>query len=117
KNEERKLGEQKRRKLKHSVRAPTPRHGDSRLGIQNSNPGVDHPRLGVAEQAHPGYSRPTPRRPTQCLGVASNLKLKYRRPEPSLSIQKPRLGAEMKPRRGKPSVKQCRAKPNPESHA
>ncbi|MED6201189.1 hypothetical protein PIB30_092460 [Stylosanthes scabra] len=33
KNEERKLEEQERRKLEHSARAPTPRHGDSCLGV------------------------------------------------------------------------------------
>ncbi|MED6124872.1 hypothetical protein PIB30_063067 [Stylosanthes scabra] len=40
-----KLEEQKGRKLEHSARAPMPSHGDSRLGVQNSNPGVDHPCL------------------------------------------------------------------------
>ncbi|MED6226037.1 hypothetical protein PIB30_099525, partial [Stylosanthes scabra] len=45
KNEERKLEEQKGRKLEHSTRAPTPRRGDSRLGVQSSNPRVAHPRL------------------------------------------------------------------------
>ncbi|MED6165107.1 hypothetical protein PIB30_096462, partial [Stylosanthes scabra] len=50
-NEERKLEEQKRRKLEQSARAPMPRRGDSRLGIQSSNPGVAHPRLGVATNA------------------------------------------------------------------
>ncbi|MED6226137.1 hypothetical protein PIB30_100552 [Stylosanthes scabra] len=37
KNEEKKLEEQKGKKLEHSARAPTPRRGDSRLGIQSSN--------------------------------------------------------------------------------
>ncbi|MED6176469.1 hypothetical protein PIB30_088485 [Stylosanthes scabra] len=46
-NEERKLEEQKGRKLEHSARAPMPRRGDSRLGVQNNSPGVAHPRLGV----------------------------------------------------------------------
>ncbi|MED6200914.1 hypothetical protein PIB30_089983, partial [Stylosanthes scabra] len=46
KNEEMKLEEQKGRKLEHSARAPMPRHG-----VQSSNPGVAHPRLGVAQQA------------------------------------------------------------------
>ncbi|MED6138241.1 hypothetical protein PIB30_072412 [Stylosanthes scabra] len=40
KNEERKLEEQKGRKLEHSARA-----------LQSSNPGVAHPRQGVAPQA------------------------------------------------------------------
>ncbi|MED6163380.1 hypothetical protein PIB30_079368, partial [Stylosanthes scabra] len=39
KNGERKLEEQKRRKLEHSVRAPMPRRRDSRLGGQTSSPG------------------------------------------------------------------------------
>ncbi|MED6202302.1 hypothetical protein PIB30_103979 [Stylosanthes scabra] len=51
KNEERKLEEQKGRKLEHSARAPTPRRGDSRLGVQSSNPGVAHPSLGVDTNA------------------------------------------------------------------
>ncbi|MED6222770.1 hypothetical protein PIB30_067609 [Stylosanthes scabra] len=51
KNGERKLEEQEGRKLEHSARAPTPRRGDSRLGVQNSSPGVDHPRLGVDTNA------------------------------------------------------------------
>ncbi|MED6200126.1 hypothetical protein PIB30_082174, partial [Stylosanthes scabra] len=51
KNEERKLEEQKRRKLEHSARAPTPRRGDSCLGVQNSNPRIDHPCLGVDTNA------------------------------------------------------------------
>ncbi|MED6213589.1 hypothetical protein PIB30_094879 [Stylosanthes scabra] len=51
KNEERKLEEQKGRKLEHSTRAPTPRRGDSCLGVQSSNPGVAHPGLGVATNA------------------------------------------------------------------
>ncbi|MED6116916.1 hypothetical protein PIB30_104822, partial [Stylosanthes scabra] len=46
KNGERKLKEQERKNLEHSVRAPTPRHGDSRLGIQSSSPGSSHPCLG-----------------------------------------------------------------------
>ncbi|MED6127904.1 hypothetical protein PIB30_092498 [Stylosanthes scabra] len=51
KNEERKLEEQKGRKLEHSARAPTPSRGDSRLDVQSSNPGVAHPRLGVDTNA------------------------------------------------------------------
>ncbi|MED6187711.1 hypothetical protein PIB30_079058 [Stylosanthes scabra] len=51
KNKERKLEEQERRILEHSTRAPTPRRGDSRLGVQSSSPGVDHPRLGMDTNA------------------------------------------------------------------
>ncbi|MED6212481.1 hypothetical protein PIB30_083723 [Stylosanthes scabra] len=51
KNEERKLEEQKGRNLEQFARAPTPRRGDSRLGVQSSNPGVAHPRLGMATNA------------------------------------------------------------------
>ncbi|MED6115514.1 hypothetical protein PIB30_091351 [Stylosanthes scabra] len=47
KNGERKLEEQEGRKLEHSARAPTPRRGESRLGVQSSSPGLSHPRLGV----------------------------------------------------------------------
>ncbi|MED6212819.1 hypothetical protein PIB30_087135 [Stylosanthes scabra] len=93
KNGERKLEEQERKNLKHSIRVPMPRRGDSRLGVQSSSPGSNHPRLGdgllrakpptprrghlrlgVAHQsqASPGHSKPTPRRPTQRLGVAKH---------------------------------------------
>ncbi|MED6214946.1 hypothetical protein PIB30_108388 [Stylosanthes scabra] len=51
KNGERKLEEQKRKNLEHSARASTPRHGASRLGVQSSSPGSDHPRLGVDSNA------------------------------------------------------------------
>ncbi|MED6223047.1 hypothetical protein PIB30_070211 [Stylosanthes scabra] len=51
KNGERKLEEQERKNLEHSIRAPTPRRGDSRLGIQSSSPGSNHPRLGVDTNA------------------------------------------------------------------
>ncbi|MED6111828.1 hypothetical protein PIB30_055953 [Stylosanthes scabra] len=51
KNEERKLEEQERRNSEHSTRAPTPRRGDSRLGIQSSSPGLSHPRLGMDTNA------------------------------------------------------------------
>ncbi|MED6189007.1 hypothetical protein PIB30_091405 [Stylosanthes scabra] len=75
KNEERKLEEQKGRKLEHFARAPTPRRGDSRLGVQNSNPGVDHPRLGMDTNAYASQvllraKSSTPRRQHQRLGVA-----------------------------------------------
>ncbi|MED6128569.1 hypothetical protein PIB30_099202 [Stylosanthes scabra] len=51
KNGERKLEEQERRNLEHSVRVTTPRHGDSRLGVQSSSPGSNYPRLGVDTNA------------------------------------------------------------------
>ncbi|MED6224627.1 hypothetical protein PIB30_085968, partial [Stylosanthes scabra] len=51
KNGERKLEEQERRNLEHSARAPTPRRGDLRLGVQSSSPGLSHPRLGVDTNA------------------------------------------------------------------
>ncbi|MED6164167.1 hypothetical protein PIB30_087061 [Stylosanthes scabra] len=75
KNEERKLEEQKGRKLEHSARASTPRIGDSRLGVQSSNPGVAHPRLSVATNAYASQvllkaKSSTPRRGQQRLGVA-----------------------------------------------
>ncbi|MED6190003.1 hypothetical protein PIB30_101512 [Stylosanthes scabra] len=65
KNGERKLEEQERRNLEHSARAPTPRHGDSRLGVQSSSPGFSHPRLGMDT---------TPRRPKSSSGP-SHLRL------------------------------------------
>ncbi|MED6113946.1 hypothetical protein PIB30_075527 [Stylosanthes scabra] len=51
KSEERKLEEQNGRKLEHYARVPTPRRGDSRLGVQSSNPGVAQPCLGVGGHA------------------------------------------------------------------
>ncbi|MED6188307.1 hypothetical protein PIB30_084712 [Stylosanthes scabra] len=84
KNEERKLEEQKGRKLEQSARGPTPRRGDSRLGVQSNNPGVAHPRLGMATNAlgqleeqkgrklEQSVRAPTPRRGDSRLGVQSN---------------------------------------------
>ncbi|MED6220164.1 hypothetical protein PIB30_042150 [Stylosanthes scabra] len=74
KNEERKLEEQERKNLEHSVRVSTPRRGHSRLGVQSHFSRPNHQRLGVAHQpqAPQGHSKPTPRRPTQRLGVTKH---------------------------------------------
>ncbi|MED6223772.1 hypothetical protein PIB30_077340 [Stylosanthes scabra] len=70
KNGERKLEEQERRNLEHSARAPTPRRGDSRLGVQSSSPGLSHPCLGMdTTPRHPKFSS-GPSHPR--LGVNSN---------------------------------------------
>ncbi|MED6226511.1 hypothetical protein PIB30_104407, partial [Stylosanthes scabra] len=73
KNEERNLEEQEKRNLEHSVRVPMPRRGHS-LGVKSHLSGPNHPRLGVAHQpqAPQGHSKPTPRRPTQRLGVTKH---------------------------------------------
>ncbi|MED6166524.1 hypothetical protein PIB30_110168 [Stylosanthes scabra] len=72
KNEERKLEEQERRKLEHSARALTPRRGDSRLGVQSSSPGVDHPRLGVDTTPRRPKSSSGPSHPRLGVGLDSN---------------------------------------------
>ncbi|MED6112046.1 hypothetical protein PIB30_058112 [Stylosanthes scabra] len=74
KNEEKKLEEQERKSLEHSVRAPMPRRPKSLLRAKPSTPRCGHRRLGMAHQpqASQGHSKPTPRRPTQCLGVTKH---------------------------------------------
>ncbi|MED6151342.1 hypothetical protein PIB30_081572, partial [Stylosanthes scabra] len=51
KNEERKLEEQERKNLEHSVRDPTPRRGHSRLGVQSHSSEPSHSCLGVDANA------------------------------------------------------------------